>query len=84
MHAALDRFFEELRADPDADAALLQEFEDAMAALYWDADENASSQDFYDDVVSIAGNQRLTYTERCRLMLDLMKLISKSMRPPDG
>ncbi len=85
MHAALDRFFEELRADPLLDAALLQEFEAAMAALYWDADENALSQEFYDGAVSIAKDQNLSYADRCRAMLDLMKSISASWRkPPDG
>jgi hypothetical protein len=85
MHAALDRFFQELRADPNADLELVQEFEDAMAALYWDADEDALSQEFYDGAVLIAKDQKLSYADRCRIMLDLMKSVSASWRkPPDG
>jgi hypothetical protein len=83
MHAALERFFSELRADPLADTALLQEFEDAMA-LYWNADVDALSQEFYDGAVSIAQDQKLSYVDRCRAMLDLMKSISASRRPPDA
>ena len=85
MHAALERFFSELRADPDADLDLLQQFEDAMAALYWDADEDALSQEFYDGAVSIAKDQKLSYADKCRAMLNLMKSVSTfGRKPPAG
>jgi hypothetical protein len=84
LHAALERFFDELRADPLADATLVQEYEDAMAGLYLDADENASSQELYDLAVSIAEDSDLTHSERCVVMHGLMKSVLSHMRPPDG
>jgi hypothetical protein len=75
MDAALERFFDELRADPHSDPALAQAYEDAMADRYLDANENALSQELYDHAHSIAENSEPTSAEQCDAMYKLMRSV---------
>jgi hypothetical protein len=53
MNAALKRFFDELRADPNNGVSLAQAHEEMMWAMYLESGEEPDTQKIYDDAVAI-------------------------------